>query len=230
VQRDTAARTRLISAQRDSAPQSRWWSVVQIIALLGTMEGALWSQGRNQARWYLAAVVVLVASVLLSHPRSRELGLGWRGFKGASWIVPLAAVVCGFGVLLAYQFGTLTVLYGERTPYWHAALYIVWALEQQFILNSFFYKRFESLIGDTTFAVVITALLFSLMHIPNPVLMPATFLGGILFVETFRRWRNIYPIALAHAMFGLTLAITVPDTWIHHMRVGLGFLRFKMHG
>ena len=200
-----------------------------MVALLVTMEGALWTQGRMQARWYLAAMIVLVISVLFSHPRSRDLGLTWAGFKGAAWIVPLAAVLCGFAVLLAYEFGTLTVLSGGE-PYWHAVFYAIWAVEQQFMLNSFFYKRFESLIGDTTVAVVITALLFSLVHIPNPVLVPATFLGGILFVETFRRWRNIYPIAIAHAMFGLTLAITVPDHWLHHMRVGLGFLRFKVHG
>ena len=215
--------------ERSSVPQNRWWSVVQIVALLVTLEGALWSQGRSQARWYLAAMVVLIVCVLASHPHTRDLGIGWEGFKGAAWIVPLAAVLCGFGVLLAYQFGTLTVLYGEK-PYWHSAFYIIWAIEQQFMLNSFFYRRFESLMGDTTVAVVITALLFSLVHIPNPVLVPATFLGGILFVETFRRWRNIYPIAIAHAMFGLTLAITVPDHWLHHMRVGLGFLRFKVRG
>ena len=201
-----------------------------MIALLVTMEGALWSQGRNQARWYVAALAVLVISVAASHPRINELGVGRRGLKGASWMVPLAAVICGVGILIADQFGTLSILYGAQPVYWHAIFYAIWALEQQFILNSFFYKRFESLLGDTAIAVVVTALLFSLIHLPNPVLVPATFLGGIFFVETFRRWRNIYPIAVAHAMFGLTLAITIPDQWIRHMRVGLSFLRFKVHG
>lgn len=201
-----------------------------MVAVLVTMEGALWSQGRHQARWYLAAVVVLIISVLFSHPRARELGIGWQGIKGSAWTIPLAALICGIGVLIADQFGTLSILYGSKPVYWHSIFYAIWALEQQFILNSFFYKRFESLLGDTTIAVVITALLFALVHIPNPVLVPATFLGGIFFVETFRRWRNIYPIAIAHAMFGLTLAITIPDNWIRHMRVGLGFLKFKMHG
>jgi len=201
-----------------------------MIALLVTMEGALWSQGRDQARWYVAAIVVLVISVLVSHPRTRDLGIGWQGLKGSIWTIPLAAVLCGVAIFIAAQFGTLAVLYGPRPVYWHSIFYAIWALEQQFILNSFFYKRFESLLGDTTIAVVVTALLFALVHLPNPVLVPATFLGGIFFVETFRRWRNIYPVAIAHAMFGLTLAITIPDHWIRHMRVGLGFLRFKVHG
>jgi hypothetical protein len=60
--------------------------------------------------------------------------------------------------------------------------------------------------------------------------MPATFIGGLFFVELFRRFRNIYPLAVAHAMLGLTLAITIPDDWLRHMRVGLGFFHFHPQG
>ena len=72
-------------------------------------------------------------------------------------------------------------------------------------------------------------MLFSFVHIPNPVLVPATLIGGMFFVEAFRRWRNIYPLGIAHAALGLSLAIAVPDSWMHHMRVGLSFLRFHAH-
>jgi membrane protease YdiL (CAAX protease family) len=211
-------------------PENRIWSVVQMVLLLGTMEAALWSPRRQQALWYLIALSVLLVCVAVSHPRARDLGLGWNGLRGSLWTIPFAALLCGLAVLIAYEVGTLSVLYGPHPVYWHSLGYAVWALEQQFILNSFFYKRFESLLGDTTIAVVVTALLFSLMHIPNPVLVPATFVGGIFFVEVFRRWRNIYPIAVAHAMFGLTLAITIPNHWIRNMRVGIGFLRFHIRG
>jgi len=211
-------------------PESRFWSVFQIVLLLATMEGALWSEGRWQVRWYVASLVVLAVCVLLSHPRVNALGVGLRGMRGAAWTIPLAALACGATIVIAAKLGTLALLHGPQPVYWHSIFYAIWALEQQFILNSFFYKRFEHLMGDTTVAVLVTAVLFSLVHIPNPVLVPATFLGGLLFVESFRRWRNIYPLAIAHAMFGLTLAITFPDEWIRHMRVGIGFLRFHVHG
>jgi hypothetical protein len=42
----------------------------------------------------------------------------------------------------------------------------------------------------------------------------------------FRRYRNIYPLAIVHAMLGLTVAITTPDSLLHHMRVGIGYLRY----
>ena len=219
-----------MKGQGVAVPESRFWSIFQIVVLLVTMEGALWTEGTTQVHWYLAAIVVLLICVLLSHPRVRALGIGLNGLRGAAWIVPLTLLICGAAVAIAAKLGTLSILYGPKPVYWHSIFYAIWALEQQFILNSFFYKRFEHLLGDTAAAVVVTALLFSLVHIPNPVLVPATFLGGLLFVETFRRWRNIYPLAIAHAMFGLTLAITIPSHWIRHMRVGLGFLRFHVRG
>ncbi|PYV85471.1 MAG: CAAX protease family protein, partial [Acidobacteria bacterium] len=38
------------------------------------------------------------------------------------------------------------------------------------------------------------------------------------------RWRNLYPIGIIHAALGLTIAFSFPDRWLHHMRVGIGFL------
>jgi hypothetical protein len=171
-----------------------------------------------------------VICVLWNRPSMGELGIGLKGLTDASIVIPIAFIACSGAILLAWWAGTLKILYGERSVSWHAIFYAVWALEQQFILNAFFYRRFESLFGDGRRALIVTALLFSLVHLPNPVLMPATFVGGLFFVWCFRRYGNIYPLAVAHAMLGLTIAITVPDHWLHHMRVGLGFLRFSLHG
>jgi len=213
-----------------AVPENRIWSIVQMVAMLIALEGALWSQGTARVYWYVAALVTLVGSVLLSHPRVRELGIGLRGIKQAAWTIPFAALICAIAVAIAKWLGTAGFLREQNPVYWHSILYAIWALEQEFILNSFFYNRFESLLGNTTRAVVWTALLFSLVHIPNPVLVPATFLGGLFFVEVFRRWRNIYPLALAHAMFGLTIGFVFPDHWVRHMRVGLAFLHFHLRG
>ena len=201
-----------------------------MLAMLVALEGALWSQGSARVYWYVTALIVLVGSVLLSHPRVRELGIGLRGIRQSAWTIPLSALICLFAVLTANWLGTVGFLHEHPAVYWHSIMYAIWALEQEFILNSFFYNRFESLLGNTTTAVVTTALLFSLVHLPNPVLVPATFLGGLFFVEVFRRWRNIYPLAIAHAMFGLTLGFVFPDHLIRHMRVGLAFLHFHVRG
>jgi membrane protease YdiL (CAAX protease family) len=68
--------------------------------------------------------------------------------------------------------------------------------------------------------------LFAAGHLPNPILTPATLIGALFFCEMFRRYRSLYPIAIVHAILGLTLALTVPDSLLHHMRVGAGYLKY----
>jgi hypothetical protein len=42
----------------------------------------------------------------------------------------------------------------------------------------------------------------------------------------FLRCRNVYPLAMAHAILGITVAVTIPGPVVHNMRVGLGYLRY----
>ena len=71
------------------------------------------------------------------------------------------------------------------------------------------------------------ATLFSAAHLPSPILTTFTLVGGLFFCEMFRRYRSIYPIGIVHAVLGLTIAVTMPDSLLHNMRVGIGYLATK---
>ena len=58
-------------------------------------------------------------------------------------------------------------------------------------------------------------------------LVPATLIGGLVFCKLFRRYRNIYTLAVAQTILGMCLAAAVPNTVHHHMRVGIGYLTFS---
>ncbi len=79
-------------------------------------------------------------------------------------------------------------------------------------------------------AVAATAVLFALAHLPNPILTPLTLLWGLAACTLFLRYRNLYVLAVVHAILGVTLAITVPANAIHNMRVGRGYLTYRPHG
>lgn len=104
-------------------------------------------------------------------------------------------------------------------------LYAVWALEQQFMLQSFMFVGVERALG-TRIAVLACAGLFGFAHLPNPVLTLATLSAGILFTLAFARYRNVYLLAIAHVILGLAFAIAVPEDVHHHMRVGWGYSRY----
>ncbi len=204
--------------------RSPWLQIGMAYAVL---EVALWTEMPTQEWVSLVATVVILAFTFASRKPASELGLRWTRLPGSLWPVAIGATAAGVIVLIALAAGSLHVLYGTRPPLQHAAAYFLWALVQQFILQSFFYVRVEASLGDNWGAVIVTALLFCTAHIPNPVLVPATFGGALFFCACFRKYRTIYPLAIAHGLFGLALAISVPDSVLRHMRVGIAYLHYR---
>jgi membrane protease YdiL (CAAX protease family) len=79
-------------------------------------------------------------------------------------------------------------------------------------------------------AIGIAAVLFALAHLPNIPLVLATLVWGAVSCALFHRYRNLYVLGLAQGILGLCFAVCIPDMWLHHMRVGLGFLQYHaMH-
>ncbi len=206
----------------------KWRSIAEIALVYGMIEAALWTEGPWRYRISILALLVVVAIGLLRRDLWPKLGLGWRGLMASLWLVPAAAALAG-GILLAgHEAHTLHSPYG-RFWYVAAAGYAIWALEQQYLLQSFFLVRFESLLGDGWQALTAAVFLFCFAHIPNPILMAGTLLMAIIFCALFRHYRNIYALAVAHAMFGLSVAAVFPEAVLRHMRVGIGYLHYIRH-
>ena len=189
----------------------------------GLLQLTLWTEG--ELRWVAASGVALwiIGVTIYHHPRLRELGLSWAGFAGSLWVVGLAVLGGGAMLLGAHRAGILHPYVLHRTLLAAAFGYLIWTFEQQFMVQSFFFLRLEQLLGSRK-AVWAAAGLFAVAHLPNPVLVPATLIAGLVFCELFRRYRNIYTLAIAQAILGMCLAAAVPDSWHHHMRVGIGYL------
>ncbi|MDO8430134.1 MAG: hypothetical protein Q7S73_02095 [bacterium] len=109
--------------------------------------------------------------------------------------------------------------------------YSIWALFQQIILNGYFGNQINSVINKRFISALITGLLFAITHLPNPVLMPVTFFGGTLcsyfFLNPNKQLRNVYLLALLHAILGLTVSYSLPNDWHHNMRVGPGYYTYE---
>jgi hypothetical protein len=97
---------------------------------------------------------------------------------------------------------------------------------QQFLLQIYFLLRLQRMLPGKVAPVIAAAGLFSLAHLPNPVLTPITLVWGIAACVLFLRYRNIYALGLAHGILGLCVAVIVPESMQHHMRVGIGYYRY----
>ena len=200
--------------------------LLAVVVAYGMIEIALWTRGRTQVVWSLIAAAWIIWTTVHQRRHPRELGIAGRGFAPSVWIIPASLAVCAAMVFVAWKLGTLHDLYGPNPVLYHSVGYFVWALEQEFILQSFFYLNLEELTGNRLRSAVIATVLFASAHIPNPVLVAATMVISLCFTQLFRRYRNIYALGVAHGLLGLTLALTVPNDVHHHMRVGIGYLRY----
>jgi hypothetical protein len=158
------------------------------------------------------------------HPGADELGLGARGLIPSLWILPAACTLTIASVLIAKKIGTLHPLY--KGDFKHIAGYVLWTCYQQFLLQDYFMPRLLRLLPGEASAVTLAGVLFALAHLPNLALTAATLLWGVVSCSLFRRYRNIYALGLAQGLLGLAFAICVPDALHHHLRVGLGYLRY----
>ncbi len=198
----------------------------QIVVAFLFLEFALWEprlETRN--RWVGVAAITILVLALIDRASLERLGLRLPKTLGAS-------VVLGISLATAVLLLVTVRLAGGQVPanptwpglhlMWQ---YFVWAMIQQFILQSFFFTRCEELFGSSA-AVWVTATLFAAVHLPSPILTTFTLVGGLFFCEMFRRYRSIYPIGIVHAVLGVTVALTMPDSVLHHMRVGIWYLRY----
>ena len=173
----------------------------------------------------LAFLAWIVVTTLTQRRKLRELGLGRTGFVGAAIAIPIALLAAALILLAAWLLGSLRPS-TDPHPLPHALTYGLWAMIQEFMLNSYFYLTLEEVLRNSRRAAMGAVLLFTLAHIPNPVLLAGTLLASSFFVTLFRRYRNIYPLGIAHAVLGLTLPLAFPDVVLRHMRVGIGYYHF----
>jgi Type II CAAX prenyl endopeptidase Rce1-like len=106
--------------------------------------------------------------------------------------------------------------------------YLAFCLLQELGLQSFLMNRLLAVLEKPVLCAVIAGAIFAVMHWPNPVLMPLTFLGGALLCWLFARQRNIIPLAVAQAILGSLVWWAFPQAWHHGMRVGPGYYSFQL--
>jgi membrane protease YdiL (CAAX protease family) len=208
------------------AAHRRLFVWAQIVVAFLFLEFALWEprlETRN--RWIGVAAITILVLALIDHASLERLGLRLPKTFGASVVLGISFATAVSLVAMVHWAGG-QVPANPTWPRLHMMWqYFVWAMIQQFILQSFFFTRCEELFGSSA-AVWVTATLFAAAHLPSPILTTFTLVGGLFFCEMFRRYRSIYPIGIVHAVLGLTVALTIPDSILHHMRVGIGYLRY----
>jgi hypothetical protein len=218
-------RHRATSPDRASAVPSRTRDLIELIVGYGSIVGTIWSPEHLQRILSPLVLLLTLGIILARRPNRKELGLDWLSFLRSAWILPAAIALSLASALVAAKFHTLHPLY--KGDFAHITGYVLWTIYQQVLLQDFFMDRLLRLGLNESIAVPIAGTLFAAAHLPSPWLTAATLVWGIASCTLFRRYRSIWVLGLAQGILGLCFAICVPDAVHHHLRVGLGYLRYR---
>ena len=204
-------------------PRYRWAILLRLLFSVALIEVALWAPlpvgilFGVAAFWYIARQVYNAAS------NARSLGLELTGVLRESWLLGATVLLAVSMLAAAYFSGSLHRLWGLRHPWVGVAIYIGWAFVQEFILQCFCVPMLRAMVSRVS-SLLLAGTLFAVAHLPNPNLTLVAFFAGVAFTAIYARRKNLYVVALIHAVLGLTLAVSAPDDWFHELRVGRHFL------
>ena len=211
----------------DSAAQSHFRDWAELLIGFTAIMTVLWLPTHDQLIFGPIALLAPLGMVLTSRPSWEELGLGLRNFIRSAWILPATVGLTVASVLVARRLGTFHPLYAP--DFAHVGGYVAWTVYQQFLLQVYFMPRLTRVLGSES-AIAAAAVLFAAAHLPNLSLVLATLIWGAASCLLFRRYQSLYVVGLAQGLLGLCFAVCVPDAMHHHMRVGLGYLRYHPGG
>lgn len=151
-----------------------------------------------------------------------ELGFGQKNFNKAFEILILPTLVISLIMIcVSLVLGTFHISYkmlGQLLgiPFW--------GLLQQYLLQSFINRRLQMVFGAGWLSISLTAMIFSIVHLPNLVLATGTLIAGFIWAYSFQQAPNLYPIALTHGVLSTLFANFVPKWLLPNMVVGYNYL------
>jgi hypothetical protein len=206
--------------------RTRRRDLLELSGIYALILAVIWTPRPWQAALWVIAAASIIFIAVMSFEGFRSMGLCTANLMRSLWAVAFAMAVSLIAVILA---GRLHTLHMPETPgqfLRRYGVYILWAGVQQIILQWFFLSRALRLLPDATSAAALTAGLFAVAHLPNPLLTLITLVFGLAACLFFLHYRNLVPLAIAHAILGVSMAITIPGAIDHNMRVGLGYLTY----
>ena len=213
-------------AATTASTRSRRRDLIELAGIYSLILIVIWTPRPWQAFLWVVAAAAILCVAWISFDGLRPMGLCTANLVNSLWAVALAAVLACAAVILAL---TLHTLHMPNTPLGFVrryGFYVIWAAVQQIILQWFVLSRSLRLLPDTTSAAALAAGMFAVAHLPNPILSIITLVFGLASCLIFLRYRNLWPLALAHAILGISIGITVPGAIDHNMRVGISYLTY----
>ena len=165
---------------------------------------------------------LVVALTVWHNARAGEWGFSWRRFwRGLVATLAISFVLCVAILAIGAAIGTL---HDRRDFLGNFAPLIVWGGAQQWVLQTVVLREAQRATSRGA-GIVCAAVLFGVVHLPNPFLASVTAGSGLLWCWLYERYRNIVPLALSHALGTMAILYAFDTQITGRLRIGAAFLR-----
>ncbi len=202
------------------------WEIVSVVTSCLIAEWVVLSFAGGSR--LISALPILLACGLmaLSHRERREtlheIGFRRDNFLSSCRLLLLPTATAVLVIIATGWFMTHSIFAGHaRARYFSLPL---WALFQQYALNGFINRRAQFALGKGLKSISLVAVIFALLHLPNPLLAMVTFAGGLIWAAVYQQQPNLFALALSHTMVSITLALTLSPNLLNSLRVGFKYL------
>jgi membrane protease YdiL (CAAX protease family) len=207
-----------------------FWEIVSVITSCLIAEWVVFSLGRGSGLALAVTLAFAFGFMFFSHrlrgESKRDIGLRLDNFGKAARLLALPMFLASAVlIVVGYISGNLNFIRwrGGQSVFGLPALGILWGLMQQYALQGFINRRAQIIWGRGLRSVLFVAVLFSALHLPNPLLTLVTFAGGILWAAVYQRAPNLIALALSHSLMTWVLVSTVPMSMLNGLRVGFKY-------
>ncbi|MCF8303801.1 MAG: hypothetical protein K9I94_11045 [Bacteroidales bacterium] len=207
-------------------PDNERWLEILAVAATGALKFIMMDWLNLRIFYIVAASIFWLWFIYRRQKQYPGILVSWgfqkSNFKRSFLILLPFALVSIAGIVIYGSINKVDFLNWHVIPIF--LLYPVWGVFQQFMIAGLVARNLKKLSQlDTGIwqTILITALLFALIHYPRIHLMVYVFFMEVIFLMVYFKWKNLWPLGLYHGwVSGLFLFFVMKrDLWSELWRI-----------